>query len=285
MSRAIPIGRTRVPEPPPCRPGTPASCPHCAGSCWSGTRRRAAPTGSCSPRSSPTATRTRSAALVRRHGPMVLGVCRRVIGDHHARRTRSRPTFLVLARRAAVVRAAGAGRQLAVRGGVPDGAEGPGGSGPPPVPREAGGRHARAARTRTPPDVDRPPAGHRRGTRAAARQAPRAGRAVRPRRAARSAKWPSTWACRPPRSPRGWPPPAAHWRSGSRSAASRSRAGRVAGLLDDSRSAAAVPHALAHGLVRAAEAVATGGGGQFTRVRQCGPTFRRGNADDAARPN
>ena len=72
------------------------------------------------------------AALVERHGPMVLRVCQSVVRERHDAEDAFQATFLVLARKAASIRKHKLGRELAPWSGFPNCFMSKGSDGPSP---------------------------------------------------------------------------------------------------------------------------------------------------------
>ena len=86
------------------------------------------------------------AAMVARHGPMVLGVCRQLLGDHHHAEDAFQAVFLVLARQARSIRDPDLLGTWLYGVALAHGPQGPRPARPPPADR--GRRSARQAEAR-----------------------------------------------------------------------------------------------------------------------------------------
>jgi RNA polymerase sigma factor (sigma-70 family) len=65
---------------------------------------RAGATGNCSSASSRTGIRAAFAALVKRHGTLVFGICRRILHDHELAQDAFQAVFIILAKKAGAIR-------------------------------------------------------------------------------------------------------------------------------------------------------------------------------------
>ncbi len=99
---------------------------------------------------SPRATRHRSAALLLRHGPMVIGVLRRVMRHVQEAEDAFQATFLVPGAQGGVGGAARLGELLALRGRLPHGAGSGTGCGPTAKVREKAGATCRTPKSTRP---------------------------------------------------------------------------------------------------------------------------------------
>src|SRR5262249_14456071 len=131
------------------------------------------------------ATRDESAfaALIRRHGPMVLGVCRRLVRDAHRAQDAFQAAVLVLARKASPLRPgrrpAGRTARALSRGCAPAARWRPPPPRPGPAPPHPPPRAPRPPATRPGPTGPRCPRPPRPRDRPAARRPPGRGRLVR----------------------------------------------------------------------------------------------------------
>ena len=120
-------------------------------------------------------------ALVTRHGPMVLGVCRRLLHDPRDVEDAFQATFLVLLRKAGALRDAEPLGPLAARRGLSRRRPDPAPARPAARPRNRRARRPEAVESALRPGAARTADADRRGDPPAAREVPPAGGALLPR--------------------------------------------------------------------------------------------------------